>query len=550
MRIRLDYPGYFSDNNTIVWDQIIKYMKDHPETYRIEADDKQVYPKKAYRDFLMIAKEERLSPFEDDKNGFRHAIDNLAGYSAINTSYLTRENIYRLLFVLKIDSIKNANNLLMYYLHQNELSMRSLKEFLVMAAIHIGASWAKLKNWLTEYEPMIRKQYPAPLVLEAGYTLEVQDEFFDTEQTAESLKSYLKKLDKQGFFARLNNTHYCALFDDRIEKTIRNGRVRYVITDDENNDHLRHTTVTNYYKSLFGLYPIALDFISGVPLYASTTTHPPIVKKPYSPIRFSFTYLEQDDLQILSHIFPDAFHLHKKALDPSWGSCLLIILDMMSTKDYLNHEAFSRICDQRLIESGFREGYSNKAPCPRFYIFVNELFSYAYNLFNDTEIHHSYITLKECFFQEFKKALYDMNSFSDFLTKEEISELISIFPDAFLTYSQFSKIVQRKNPLEPTQELYFLHVLERMDESDYQDYDSFITACNSSLIAAGFPAVNEAYPFNALVIDVYHYTFPDNDGRNYMGLFPKERFLSNLREAFRDIIDYRNPANKQNTKRR
>ena len=122
---------------------------------------------------------------------------------------------------------------------------------------------------------------------------------------------------------------------------------------------------------------------------------------------------------------------------------------------------------------------------------------------------------------------------SPYLEITEIEELARIFGDTFLRYSKFCDIVQRKCVVEPCQETFLLFIIEAMDNEDFSSKESFIENCNSFLDATAFPSINTSYAFNRLLLDVY------DEASFHYHTVTKTKYLSTLRSALRDIIDFK-----------
>ncbi len=230
-----------------IWTGICLYIKDHPGLYA-----GLLSPGYSEDDLLKAIKKqarEALSPGEYDT--FRKAITALRKSTAVSVK---KENLYRLLFVLRLNSDTEAQNLLMNYLHQSELSARSLDEFIIISALKLRLSWQSACDIRTRYKTLITTQPLAPDEIAEGQTAEVYYSIIcERIKSAEDLCEYLDCPENIAFFAKTCNTQYLALFDDVQLETLYNGDNEKIVRMYTNYGTLERERIKDYYFSLYGL---------------------------------------------------------------------------------------------------------------------------------------------------------------------------------------------------------------------------------------------------------------------------------------------------------
>ncbi len=230
-----------------VWTGICLYIKDYPGSYA-----ELLPPAYSEDDLLKIIKKqarEVLSVNEYDT--FRKAITALRKSTAVS---IKKENLYRLLYVLRVNSDTEAQNLLMNYLHQSELSARSLDEFIIIAALKLHLSWRSTCDIRDRYKIRIATQPLAPDEIVEGQTAEVYYSIIcEKINSAEDLCEYLDCSENTAFFAKTCNTQYLALFDDVQLETLYNGDNEKIVRLYTNYGSLERESIKDYYFSLYGL---------------------------------------------------------------------------------------------------------------------------------------------------------------------------------------------------------------------------------------------------------------------------------------------------------
>ena len=229
------------------WSGLFRYVTEHEDIYpnilaRPFSED----------DLLKVIKKQAqgiLSQKEYDT--FRKAMTSLKKGTAVSVK---KENLYRLFFVLRLSSDIQAQDLLMNYMHQSELSARSLDEFIMIAALRIGLSWEEARAVRVRYAERIAAQPLSPSGISEGQTAEVYYKVIsDQIHTAEDLCAYLDDDENMDFFARTCNTQYLALFSDVELEVIYNGSDEERIRLYSDFGSLERETMQDYYYSLFGM---------------------------------------------------------------------------------------------------------------------------------------------------------------------------------------------------------------------------------------------------------------------------------------------------------
>lgn len=229
------------------WSGIYQYASEHPDLFGGRL------PNPLSEDGLlkMIKKQgaEVLSPKEYDT--FRKSVTSVRKGKI---RYMTRENLYRLFFVMGLDSDTRAQDLLMNYLHQSELSARSLDEFIVIAALKIGLTWEETRAARLRYAERIAAQPVSPSGISEGQTAEVYYKVIhDRIRSLRDLYDYLDADENLDFFARTCNTQYLALFSDVELEVIYNAGPEEKIRLYSDFGSLERETMRDYYDSLFGM---------------------------------------------------------------------------------------------------------------------------------------------------------------------------------------------------------------------------------------------------------------------------------------------------------
>lgn len=230
-----------------VWSGLSKYASDHPGLFKGLLPDPW-----SDDDLLKVIRKRAAAMFSPKEyDTFRKS---LTSVRKGKIRYMNRENLYRLFWVLGLDSDTGAQDLLMNYLHQSELSARSLDEFIMIAALRIGLSWEEARAVRVRYAERIAAQPLSPSGISEGQTAEVYYKVIsDQIHTAEDLCAYLDDDENMDFFARTCNTQYLALFSDVELEVIYNGSDEERIRLYSDFGSLERETMQDYYYSLFGM---------------------------------------------------------------------------------------------------------------------------------------------------------------------------------------------------------------------------------------------------------------------------------------------------------
>ena len=230
-----------------VWSGLYKYASDHPDLFKGLLPDRWTD-----EDLLKVIKKQAAAVFSPrEYDTFRKSVTSVRKGKI---RYMNRENLYRLFFVMGLYSDTQAQDLLMNYLHQSELSARSLDEFIMIAALRIGLSWEETRAVRLRYAGRIASQPLSPSGLCGGQTAEVYYKVINDQiHSLEDLCAYLDADENMDFFARTCNTQYLALFSDVQLEVIYNGSPEERIRLYSDFGSLEQETMQDYYFSLFGM---------------------------------------------------------------------------------------------------------------------------------------------------------------------------------------------------------------------------------------------------------------------------------------------------------
>lgn len=139
----------------------------------------------------------------------------------------------------------------------------------------------------------------------------------------------------------------------------------------------------------------------------------------------------------------------------------------------------------------------------------------------------------------------------NYLEESDITALIPVFPDTFMTYAKFRDLVQRRRNDDIGSGTYFLHIIETLisyteskDDSsdvDYADLQNVQFVLNSFAAEGGFPKLNRDHNnFDALLLDVLEETIRNNPGKPSKEI--KKEYLYNLRNYLKQIAAYSTAA--------
>lgn len=320
-----------------IWPGISSYAADHAAGCRGLLPDP--FTDDDLLDMLKANARQAFPPKEYDT--FRKAITAL---KKGDTHSLKKENLYRLCYALRLESDIQAQDLFQNYLHQNEISVRSLDGFILTAALKLGLSWADTLALRQDYAAQIASQPLAPKDLTEGHTVEMYHTAIDDQiQTREDLIRFLNDPDTLAFFSRTRNTQYLALFDDIGLEVLYDSGQEQIISLLPFQGSPDKETIEDYYLSLFGL----LSDDSGDVLSIQEITA--LCK------RFEHVFMTYDNFCLLVQ--------RKRLADISSGTFMLNLLKNLLTDeqdadhdfyvDLRDPEEFTAVCDDILIYFGF-----------------------------------------------------------------------------------------------------------------------------------------------------------------------------------------------------
>lgn len=320
-----------------IWPCILSYVQEHFETYH------DMLPDSFTEENLlkMLKKNAKAVLSSKEYDSFRKAISALKKGSL---GSLKKENLYRLCFTLKLSSDTEAQDLFLNYLHQNELSARSLDEFIVIAALKLGLSWGEMCEIRENYKQQILSQPLSPDTINEGDTAEVYYTVINEQiQTCEDLIRFLNEPENLGFFAKTRNTQYLALFDDVELETLYNADQETLIKLVTNYGSSEKETMQEYYDSLFGMRDEnSEDCLSEQEITALCSI-------------YEHVFMTYDNFCLLVQ--------RKRPVDISSGTFMLNLLKKLLTEDedmendfyvsFLDPNEFVEVCNDILIYFGF-----------------------------------------------------------------------------------------------------------------------------------------------------------------------------------------------------
>lgn len=237
----LDIQEYCSSKSII--SGIERFVKDHAVHYSSCSTDLDSIIK-------MIKNNAKGIMPTNEYDSFRKAISYLLNGK---TFTLKRENLFRLCFSLNLQSDIDAQDLFTNYLHQNELSARSLEEFLFIASLKLHLSYIDFIEIRNYFQNDIKNQSLSPQDTNEGLTAVVYYTAMNNIHNKEELIEYLSDWDNLSFFAKTRNTQYLALFSDVELETIYTASDEQLVRLVTDYGSTEKETIYSYYLSLFGL---------------------------------------------------------------------------------------------------------------------------------------------------------------------------------------------------------------------------------------------------------------------------------------------------------
>lgn len=149
-------------------------------------------------------------------------------------------------------------------------------------------------------------------------------------------------------------------------------------------------------------------------------------------------------------------------------------------------------------------------------------------------------TIQSYYNNMFKMHSLDSDIGDNFLTQQEINQLITIFPDVFMNYGLFADLVSRRRSLDVPSGTYLLHLLLTIDtqDTDLTTPKEFIDEyLDHYLNNAGFPSLNTSKGFDKLVIDTYYETLEESLSTDTNDNI-REKLLFKLREYLKMCCEY------------
>jgi len=330
----LDLLNYCAPSS--LWPGICSFVLDHKEAYdgitEPLSDD----------DLLKLLKNNAKSALPPkDYDSFRKGITSLRKNQS-NT--LKKENLYRLCFVLKLESDTQAQDLFLNYLHQNELYARSLDEFILIAALKLKLSWQEARKIRDHYNAQISSQPIAPSELKEGDTAETYYTVInETIQNREDLICFLDEPQNLDFFALTRNTQYLALFDDVEPEIIYHANGRQIISLVTDYGSLEKESMLTYYHSLFGMQDDSSEASLSEQEISSLCT------------KFEQVFMTYESFCLLIQ--------RKRPIDISAGTFLLSLIKKLLAEEtdfetdfyvnFLDSDEFIETCNDILIYFGF-----------------------------------------------------------------------------------------------------------------------------------------------------------------------------------------------------
>lgn len=393
-----------------IWPMIVKYMRDHSTAYTLVPPTKQCADEdqRILKTIKKLARKNLLPAAEYDT--FRHAITDLYNRKSAT---LSRENVYRLCFVLDLPDDTAASALCTEYLNQNELSARSLDEFLIICALRIHLGWEETCTLRSQCKKRLQDYPLAPLQLIEDQTRD----FYHTVITAQidskaALVRWLSDDSNLAFFARTRNKQYFALFSDMDWESFNTHRPTgdpldmnttiklYQMAESIASTTAEKATITmhDYYHMLFGLHSVDDPDDMNAELF-----------------------LNRQEIEALAKRYPSAFLSYetfcdlvqrRRPVDVSAGTYTLRMLEEMSPSpdldveyvDFTDRSAFLDACDNYLQNAGYPKLLANNI--------FNKL---LLDIYDETLTENPVLSSEEtkaAFFEKLRKYLKDIAALS------------------------------------------------------------------------------------------------------------------------------------------
>lgn len=443
--------NYIQPNN--YWDNIKQYIIDR-NIFDISSDDNDI--------ILKSIKESGQAILGDSYESFRKFISN---YSKNQFHSFSRKNLYCLIFTLNIDNINEAQYFCKSIVHQNELSARSLEEFIILCGIKLGLPYSDINNIFITYSDKIQTMPISPSNVQYGKTTELLNfTIVDNINSIEDLYSYLNNENNITFFARTRNTSYLMLFDE----------IGWELWD------------SIEWREFFKFY----------------TKYAPTNYLNYTDEEWDSFILDLNNDGISNEMIKDLIIYCYTG--PS-NACINAHLDEFYKRKSIEHKkAKKKILDQ------FKSNY-DKLANPRCELkdYYKQRFS-SFGLYINPDKPEQFLTEEEIKIlsnnREFSTAFLSYKTYQNLYKRNRNVEISS---GIFLL-----SLIQKNSSLDDEYPL------------DFSDPDDFIDRCNEYLYEGGFPSLNTKNNFDKLFIDTYNQTvtmYPDEDSET-----TKELFLHSL----------------------
>lgn len=125
---------------------------------------------------------------------------------------IEKANLYKLLFTLGLHDIHEIRSFCRDTLHQNELSARSLDDFLVLGCLKLRLSYSGYLKLQAKYKDAVRAMHHVPKTVTYGVTGTFLDQIDHNINSVGALEEYIAA--HLNDFAHTRNTPYLMLFDE------------------------------------------------------------------------------------------------------------------------------------------------------------------------------------------------------------------------------------------------------------------------------------------------------------------------------------------------
>lgn len=194
------------------WSSLIDYFISNNEKYKLDLADNYDDNSTIILTYLRNKCKQYLSFDKKLCDSFDRF---LRDSKSINKSHISQDNIYRLLFILDIESADAAQYFCIDYAHTNALSVRHYNDFVVLCGINIQCSYQDIYPYLLDADKL-RAFDIAPKKLEYNVTSFMYNNIFSNHtliHSLEQMSDYLNNPANMNQFALTRNSAYLWLFD-------------------------------------------------------------------------------------------------------------------------------------------------------------------------------------------------------------------------------------------------------------------------------------------------------------------------------------------------